>query len=246
MTDHRVHHSDVLQNPHGFWGRDGGVSPAPWDSLNCGLGSDDARSNVIENRDRVRCWLGAKALQNCHQIHSASAHLMDAPLDVPPEGDGLVTTRPGLAIAALAADCVPILFEDSQAGVIGACHAGWRGAVGGIIEATFALMQDQGAKTVRAAVGPCIGPNSFEVQADFETAVLELHPDAKVFFRRGESLHFDLPAFVSHRLSTLGVKHSLSGYDSYAEPERLFSFRYSQHTGKSDFGRNISAIMLPA
>ncbi|WP_298912153.1 peptidoglycan editing factor PgeF [uncultured Algimonas sp.] len=246
MTDHRVHHSAHLRVPHGFWGRAGGVSPPPWDSLNCGLGSEDARSNVEENRDRVRRWLGAAALQNCWQTHSATAHLIDAPLPERPKGDGLVTRTPGLALAALAADCVPVLWEDAEAGVVGACHAGWRGAVGGILEATHDLMVRQGARDIRAAIGPCIGPRSFEVRSDFETAVLDQDRDADAFFVRGGKLHFDLPAYVRARLAKLGVEAAPSRHDTYAEPDRLFSYRHSLHNGKSDFGRNISAIMLPA
>lgn len=245
MNDHRVHHCQTLRVPHGFWGRSGGVSPPPYDSLNCGLGSNDLRNNVLNNRDRVRRWLKADALQNCFQIHSAHAHFIDGPLDERPHGDGLVTATPGLALAALAADCVPVLFEDVDTGLIGACHAGWRGAVGGIIEATHALMADRGATSIRAAVGPCIGPQSFEVQSDFETAVLDADPSATSFFRRAGTLYFDLPAYVVAKLVALGIDASVSGRDSYAEPDQLFSYRYSQHTEQSDYGRNISAIVLP-
>ncbi len=245
MEDFRVHSSTLLRSPHGFWGRAGGVSPAPWNTLNCGLGSDDAPENVLENRDRVRRWLGADSLQNCWQIHSPTAHFIDAPLDERPKGDGLVTTTPGLAIAALAADCVPILFEDLDAGVVGACHAGWRGAVGGVMDATVELMAQHGATEIKAAVGPCIGPASFEVRQDFRSAVLDADPLAEGHFIDGDSLHFNLPAYVAARLSRLGVTHDVAHIDTYTQPERLFSYRKSQHTGQSDFGRNISAIRLP-
>lgn len=245
MSKHRVFQSEELRTPHGFWGRSGGVSPAPWDSLNCGLGSQDDRKHVIENRTRVRDWLGADALQNCWQIHSDTAYFIDAPLKERPRGDALVTRTPGLAIAAMAADCVPVLWEDTEAGVIGACHAGWRGAVGGILEATFDLMVKHGGRTIRAAVGPCIGPQSFEVQSDFEEAVLKLDPDAEAMFIRSDKIHFDLPAYVAKRLSKLGVQADVANMDTYTQPDRLFSYRYSQHNEQADFGRNISAIMLP-
>ncbi|MGB3456653.1 MAG: peptidoglycan editing factor PgeF [Litorimonas sp.] len=237
--------SASLRSPHGFWGRQGGVSPAPWNSLNCGLGSKDDPANVLENRDRVRRWLGADVLQNCWQTHSATAHFIDGPLSNRSKGDGLVTRTRGLAIAALAADCVPVLFEDRSGEVIGACHAGWRGAVGGILEATYALMLDHGAEEIRAAVGPCIGPGSFEVQEDFRETVLSQDKRAESFFIDEDRLRFDLPAYVAHRLDDLGVTADVCGIDTYTSPERLFSYRLSQHTGQSDFGRNISAIMLP-
>jgi hypothetical protein len=243
--DHRVFISDVLRVPHGFWGRNGGVSPAPWNSLNCGLGSNDDTENVLENRDRVRRWLGADALQNCWQTHSKLAHFIRAPLPARPKGDGLVTDTPGLAVAALAADCVPILFEDVNAGLVGACHAGWRGAVGGIVEATHAMMVRNGAMDIRAAIGPSIGPRSFEVQADFEATVMQQDPNADRFFRRGETLFFDLPSYLSAKLDHLGVLHDSADLDTYTETDRLFSYRRSQHSGQSDFGRNISAIILP-
>lgn len=245
MTDHRVFQSGHLSFPHGFWGRSGGVSPAPWDSLNCGLGSDDKPERVIENRDRIRGWLGANSLQNCWQTHSSTVHFIDAPLTERPKGDGLVTKTPGLAIAALAADCVPVLWEDAEAGIIGACHAGWRGAVGGILEATHATMVEHGAKTIRASIGPCIGPQSFEVQSDFETAVLDQDADAADFFLRTDKLRFDLPRYVANRLSNLGVQTDLANIDTYTRSDQLFSYRYSQHHGLDDFGRNLSAIVIP-
>lgn len=244
MTDHCVFQSTTLHAPHGFWGRSGGVSPAPWNSLNCGLGSDDDPDRVLENRKRVRDWLGADAIQNCWQTHSNIAHFIDGPLKERPKGDALVTRTPGLALAALAADCVPVLWEDLDAGVIGACHAGWRGAVGGILEATCELMMKQGGRTIRAAIGPCIGRQSFEVQSDFEQAVLKLDPEAEPLFRRTDRLHFDLPAYVAFRLSKLGIEADVAEIDTYSHPDRLFSYRYSQHNGQSDFGRNISAIIL--
>ncbi|MEM7729037.1 MAG: peptidoglycan editing factor PgeF [Pseudomonadota bacterium] len=245
MTDHRVFETAHLRAPHGFWGRAGGVSPSPWDSLNCGLGSKDDPARVRENRDRVRRWLGAEGLQNCWQTHSATAHFIDAPLTERPKGDGLVTRTPGLAIAALAADCVPVLLEDFDKGVVGACHAGWRGAVGGILDATVSLMREHGATAIRAAIGPCIGPESFEVQADFRKAALSADPATKDFFIQRDGMYFDLPAYVAARLSGLGVDAVVSGMDTYTAPDTLFSYRLSQHTGQSDFGRNISAIMLP-
>lgn len=245
MTDHRVFQSSLLQTPHGFWGRSGGVSPAPWDSLNCGLGSDDEPERVKENRDRIRRWLGADAIQNCWQTHSSTVHFINGPLTERPKGDGLVTKTPGLALAALAADCVPVLWEDLEAGVIGACHAGWRGAVGGILEATHSVMVQHGASDIRAAIGPCIGPQSFEVQSDFEVAVLEQDPEATDYFIRTEKLYFDLPRYVARRLSKLGVATDTANIDTYTQPETLFSYRYSCHNGQADFGRNLSAILLP-
>ena len=249
MTPHATHSS--LQNPHGFFGRRGGVSDPPYDSLNCGLGSDDDPANVRENRDRVRRTLGADALQTCHQIHSATALFIDAPLDHRPRADGLVTRTPGLALGALHADCTPVLFEAD--GIIGACHAGWRGAVTGITDATVALMREHGASDIRAVIGPTISLQSYEVGEDFRTEALAHDPDAAPFFHAepsgsrpwiGSGLHFDLPAYVAHRLTRAGVAVADLDLCTYAAPQAFFSYRYNTHHGIEDYGRNISAVML--
>ena len=242
---------DSLRNRHGFFGRVGGVSRTPYDSLNCGLGSDDAPASVRENRDRVRRALGADALQTCHQIHSATAIFIDAPLDHRPRADGLVTRTPGLALGALHADCTPVLFEGD--GIVGACHAGWRGAVTGITDATISLMRENGATHIRAVIGPTISLQSYEVGEDFRTAAMTHAPDTEPFFRDtpsgdrpwiGEGLHFDLPAYVAHRLAREGVEVAILDACTYAEPDRYFSYRYNTHHGIADYGRNISAIVL--
>ena len=244
-----------LRNPHGFFGRRGGVSMGPYTSLNCGLGSDDHTQNVRENRERVRGQIGADDLQTCHQVHSATALFIDTPLEHRPKADGLVTMTPGLALGALHADCTPVLLEAD--GMVGACHAGWRGAVSGITEATVALMRQHGAREIRAVIGPTISLESYEVGEDFRESALAQSPDSEAFFHDaprarpqndrpwiGDRLHFDLPAFVQHRLETQDVEVTRLELCTYAAPTRYFSYRYNAHHGLGDYGRNISAIAL--
>ena len=253
--------SSHLRVPHGFFGRRGGVSTGVYDSLNCGFGSDDDPAAVTGNRRRVTDQLGADSLQTCHQIHSARAVFVEAPVQRP-EADGLVTTTPGLALGVLSADCAPVLLQGADGRVVGACHAGWRGAVAGVTDATVALMRERGAMRIRAVVGPCIGPWSYEVGEDFREAALAADPDANDFLLQrprptarvlrpfgkwiGDDIHFDLPGYVAHRLDRAGVDVRRRHVDTYASPRAFFSYRRNTHEGVADYGRNISAICIPS
>lgn len=239
---------------HGFFGREGGVSSGLYSSLNCGLGSKDERANVLENRDRVAQSLGTSGdrLLTCYQIHSADAVVVEKPWGAggQPRADALVTRTPGLAIGALAADCTPILFADPKARVIGAAHAGWKGAKIGIAEATIAAMEKLGARRhdITAAIGPCISQANYEVGPEFEAGFLAEDAANARFFavpRAGAKVHFDLPGYVATRLKTAKVGR-IERLDTctYADDSRFFSFRRTTHRGEGDYGRQISAIVL--
>lgn len=239
--------------PHGFFGRRGGVSEGIYSSLNCGLGSSDAREAVLENRGRIAGTLAAGALLSLYQVHSTDVVTVDAPW-TPGDGaraDAMVTRRRGLALGILTADCAPILFADAHAGVIGAAHAGWKGALGGIAEATVAAMTALGAEPSRisAVVGPCIGRASYEVGPEFEARFLEADgAEAAAFFHRPDPAgrpYFDLPAYVAARLRRAGVGTTeLTGLDTFAGEADFFSFRRTTHRGEGDYGREVAAIML--
>jgi len=249
--------ADVLAAPgirHGFFTRDGGVSEGIFASLNCGFGSADEPQRVAENRARVATALGLPAdrLITCHQIHSADVVAVETPWtrETAPRADGMVTLVPNLALAVLAADCAPVLLADPEARVIGACHAGWRGAVHGIVDATVEAMTRLGARRerLRAVVGPCIGGASYEVGPEFRERFLEDRADNADLFqaasRPGHFL-FDLPAYVLRRLERLGVRHAAStGGDTVAEPARFFSYRRARLEHDRCYGRLISAIAL--
>lgn len=239
---------------HGFFGRTGGVSSGLYSSLNCGLGSRDDRANVAENRSRVARALGTSAdrLLTCYQIHSADAVIVDRPWgpDGQPKADALVTKTPGIAIAALAADCTPILFADPVARVIGAAHAGWKGAKIGIVEATIAAMEKLGARrdAIIAAIGPCISQANYEVGPEFEAAFLDVTPENARYFTRPSAAakpHFDLPGYIAARLVAAHVGR-VERLDTctYAADSQFFSFRRTTHRRESDYGRQISAIVL--
>jgi YfiH family protein len=236
---------------HGFFTRHGGVSEGLYASLNVGRGSRDDPAAVRENRTRAAAWFGVDepALLCAYQIHSPIAHTVDRPWDKPPEGDGLVTRTPSLALGALSADCAPILIADPVAGVIGAAHAGWRGALGGVIGQTVAAMARLGGEPSRmaAAVGPCIGPRSYEVGQEFEDRFLAEEPASAGFFGPAETPGkrlFDLPGFVLLRLEQAGVGQSeWIGADTCAD-EDFFSHRRGTHRGEGDYGRLLSAIMI--
>ncbi len=239
---------------HGFFTRRGGVSSGIYASLNCGPGSRDDAANVTENRARVAELLGAEPgrLITIFQKHSADAVVADKPWQdgKVPEADAMVTATPGLAIGILTADCAPVLLCDGEARVIGAAHAGWRGALSGIVEATVAAMTKLGAKPERitAAIGPAISQKAYEVGADFVEQFLAGEPDSAAFFITDEGSgepHFDLPGYVGERLARAGVGAITDlGLCTYCEETRLFSYRRSQHHGEGDYGRQISAILL--
>ena len=238
---------------HGFFTRHGGVSQGGYASLNCGLGSKDDPAAVRENRARVAASLSAQSLLTAHQIHSATAVIVESAWSTEerPRADAIVTATPGLALGVLTADCAPVLFADPEAKVVGAAHAGWRGAIGGVLEATLAAMEQLGASKARiaAAVGPCIGQPAYEVGFDFEAEFLKRDPDSARFFVRphadsGARPHFDLPGYAAHRLSRAGIAPIQAAPCTYAQAEHFFSYRRSQARKETDYGRQISAIVL--
>lgn len=248
--------ADALQAPnvrHGFFTRVGGVSQGIYAGLNCGVGSDDDRAAVRANRDRVAETLLGKpaAVLTCHQIHSADVVVVDGPFDGPaPKADALVTRTPGIVLGALAADCAPVLLADPQAGVVAAAHAGWRGALAGVVDAAVIAMEGLGAKrdAINVVVGPCIAQASYEVGLEFEAAFTAEAPASAKFFMPGarpDKRQFDLPGYLVWRTSTLGLASvAATGHDVYPDADRFFSYRRSQHRSEPDYGRLISAIAL--
>jgi YfiH family protein len=235
--------------PHGFLGRRGGVSTG----LNVGLGSDDDMAAILENRRRAveAVRFGAR-LVTLHQVHSADVVPAAAPWpdDARPPADALVTDRPGLLLGVLTADCTPVLLADAQAGVVGAAHAGWKGALGGVTDSAIAAMETLGASRDRivAAIGPVIARVSYEVDDGFARRFEDADPANERFFSPGREGHqqFDLEAYVAARLAASGIgRIELLGLDTYADPERFFSFRRATHRGEPGYGRQISLIGLP-
>ncbi len=251
----RVEILDVAGIAHGFFDRTGGVSSGIYASRNCGLGSNDARENVLANRASVAVELGTspERLLTPYQIHSAQAVFVHTPWTpwetaTAPRADALVTNVPGLAVAVLTADCGPVLFVDPEAGVVAAAHAGWRGALHGVLEATVKEMEKQGAQrtNIRAALGPMISRAAYEVGGEFREQFLKSDPESARFFH-GEgpsSPHFDLPAYILHRLKRMGItKLSHLPHCTFADESRYFSYRRSMKRCEPDYGRQISAIM---
>ena len=252
MTAEPITHAPGVR--HGFFTRQGGVSEGRYASLNCGLGSADEPARVRENRARAMAALGAApaaALVSVYQVHSARAVIVEAPFhaDARPQADALVTRRRGLALGILTADCAPVLLADAEAGVIGAAHAGWRGAREGILEATLDAMQRLGARRERtvAAIGPAIGPQSFEVGPEFHATFTASDAEAGTLFTpadRPQHYRFDLPGYLSRRLAACGIASpAVVACDTYAD-ERFISYRRVTHAGGGDYGRQLSAIML--
>lgn len=239
---------------HGFFTREGGVSGGLYASLNCGFGSNDDKAAVAENRARVARHLSASyaGVTTPYQVHSAEAVIVEKPIgmDDLPRADAVVTMVPGLTIGVLAADCTPVLFADAQAGVVAAAHAGWRGAVSGILEATLTKMEEIGARRSRivAAVGPCIHQDSYEVGEEFEANLLALDASNARFFTRGPAgtrPRFDLPGYVVWRLSACGIGGiGIASPCTYTNESRFFSYRRATHRSEADYGRQISAILV--
>jgi YfiH family protein len=241
--------SKLIPFTHGFFGSQGGVSKGTFASLNAGMRSGDDLKHVSENRARIRNALEAEYLVSLHQVHSDTVIIAtDSPVS-DMEADGLVTTVPGLAISALSADCGPVLLADEKAGVIGACHAGWRGALSGIVESTVATMCELGAspKNMAAVLGPCIGPENYEVGEAFKAEFLEIDEDYQQFFHLpdGKKAHFDLPAFILSRLAAVNVRAEWTRHCTYAHEDSYFSYRRNTHRKINGYGRNLSAIVLP-
>ena len=235
---------------HGFFGRAGGVSSGIFASLNAGTGSNDDPAAVAENRRRIAAAFGAPAthLVGVHQVHSPDAVFIDAPWPVErPKADALVTTTPGLVISVLTADCTPVLLADAKAGVVGAAHAGWKGAIGGVLDSAVHLMREHGATAIAAAIGPTIHQASYEVGPEFEARFVERDSQYARYFApgAGDRRRFDLPTFCADQLRALGVTAiETLPLDTYALPEALHSHRYSVHQNWPDYGRNCAAICL--
>jgi len=239
---------------HAFFTRQGGVSNGFYTSLNCGYGSGDEAAKVERNRAIAMEMIGvpAERLVTCRQIHSAVAVSVEKPWsrEAAPKADAMATKAPGLALGVLAADCAPVLLYDPAARVIGAAHAGWRGAVGGIVEAVVEAMEGLGAvrHRVHAGVGPCIGRASYEVGPEFPLPIVAHDPAAAVYFgpaRRAGRFMFDLAGYVEHRLAGLGVRLiERAPYDTVADEGRFFSYRRACLRGETAFGLGLSAIVL--
>lgn len=241
--------------PHGFLGREGGVSEGIHAGLNVGLGSDDDRAAIVENRRRaVEAIAPGYRLVTLHQVHSANAVAATEPFGDAgrPHADALVTDRPGLLLGILTADCVPVLFADKGAGVIGAAHAGWKGAISGVTDSTIDAMERLGAQrsAITAAIGPCIARASYEVDEAFVRRFEDDDPANERFVadgRRAGHAQFDIEAYVAHRLASAGIARVIAlGEDTYAQPDRFYSFRRATHRGEPGYGRQISLIGLPA
>jgi YfiH family protein len=238
--------------PHGFLGRRGGVSIGELAGLNVGYGSNDDRAAIDENRRRaIEAVLAGAELATVHQVHSAEVVYAERPWpqNEGPRVDGMVTDRPNLLLGILTADCAPVLFADREAGVVGAAHAGWRGALAGVTDATIAAMERLGARRdrIQAAVGPCIAQPSYEVDQGFRVRFMEVDPANHRFFVDGGAgkPRFDLEAYVVHRLIAAGVGEvEALNLDTYAHDDRFYSYRRATHRGEADYGRQLSAIAL--
>lgn len=249
---------EILTHPllgdvrHGFFTRKGGASSGLFAGLNCGRRSSDQSDMVVVNRARVAQAMGVPPdrLATVKQVHSADVVTLDQDGDIERfrdlPADGLVTRRPDVALAVLTADCQPILLADGAAGVIGACHAGWRGALAGVIEATVAAMRALGAREIRAVIGPTISQRAYEVGPDFMDEFLAEDPGHDRFFAGGPNGRpmFDLPSFGLSRLRAAGIEAEWSRHCTYSDPDRFFSYRRATHEGQADYGRLISAIAL--
>jgi hypothetical protein len=239
---------------HGFFTRQGGISGGIYESLNCGVGSKDDRAAVTENRARVAAALGvpAPSLATPYQVHSADAVIVDEPWrpGEGPKADAVVTARPGIAVGVGTADCGPVLFADAQGGVVGAAHAGWKGAFTGILEATIEAMERLGADRSRivAVLGPTISRAAYEVGPEFRERFLDGDAANARYFEPSdrEGHHrFDLPAYIGARLSVSQIGHFEDlALCTYADPGRFFSFRRTTHRGEPDYGRLLHAIAI--
>ena len=243
----------AIAAPHGFFSRLGGVSTGPYASLNGSLSGGDHRDAVIENRRRVAAALGEPpvGLLGLTQIHSPDVVTVTEPWPTGegPRADAMVTARPGLALVIITADCAPVLFADEQAGVIAAAHAGWRGAVAGVLEATLQAMRDQGAGSITAVIGPCIGPDSYQVGPDLRDAVLTARPADIGYFSDDPNStptaprwRFDLARYCAARLRAAGATVHAAAADTFADADRFFSHRRRTLAGGGPIGHQMSAI----
>ncbi len=235
---------------HGFFTRTGGVSEGLYSGLNCGVGSKDKPESVQENRARVQETLGAEQLVSLYQTHSPDAVIVTQNwAGTPPQADALVTNQTGIALGILTADCVPVLFCDPTLRVIGAAHAGWKGAIAGVTDNTILAMETLGAKreNITCAIGPCIGYDSYEVSEDFLTPFLTLDAHNTRFFKQNKqkSWYFDIRGFVQTKLARAGINLlEVLPHDTYKDTSLFYSYRRTCHKQEPDYGRQISAIML--
>lgn len=251
IMDPQLHAEASIE--HAFFTRKGGVSQGIYAGLNAGIGSDDNAGHVAENRTRIanHMGVGVEALTTVHQVHSPDVIHVTQPLALEnrPRADAMVTNTPGLALGILTADCGPILFADAKAGVIGGAHAGWKGAIGGVIENTVAAMQALGASksNITAMLGPCISQQNYEVGDEFRTRFLTSDPANASFFiasQKPDHFMFDLPQFVISQAAKAGIDCVWTGQCTYADEQRFFSYRRTTHRAEPDYGRGLSAIVL--
>jgi YfiH family protein len=252
-TPEPITHSVLDGVRHGFFTREGGVSSGLFEGLNTGIGSSDDPAAVAENRRRIAEVMGGTPddLAACYQIHSSIARVAEGPWRGDrPEGDAVVTATPGVICAVLTADCAPVLMADREAGVVAAVHAGWKGALGGVVHSAVSAMEALGARAsrIRAVVGPCIAQASYEVGADFQARFEHHDPGSDRFFAEGDApdkRRFDLPGFVLWRLEQAGVSESAwTGHDTCVDDAAFFSNRRAFLRGEPDFGRLMSTIRL--
>jgi len=243
--------SDALTCPHGFFTRKGGASSGIFAGLNCGAGSTDQADIVAINRARVAEAMGLPpaTMTTVHQVHSARALAVTGPFSHRPEADAMVSATPGVLLGVLTADCQPVLFQDPRAQVIGAAHAGWRGAVDGVLEATLTAMEGLGARRgqIVAVIGPTISQAAYEVGPEFLDHFRAEDPANVRFFASGpgDRLLFDLPGYGLSRLRAAGVvRAEWTGHCTYRDAARFYSFRRTTHAGEADYGRLISTIRL--
>lgn len=243
--------SPALSPHHGFFARKGGASSGIFAGLNCGTGSSDQAEIVAINRSRVAEAMGVPLdhLVGVHQVHSPAVVHVTGPLAIRPQADAMVTATPGLALSVLTADCEPVLFADATAGVIGAAHAGWRGAKDGVLEATLDAMEGLGAKrqNIAAVIGPCISQSAYEVGPEFYEAFTDDDAETRRFFAngKGDRMLFDLPGYGLWRLREAGVgRAEWTRHCTYSDPERFYSYRRTTHAAEADYGRLISVIRL--
>ena len=236
---------------HGFFTRKGGASSGVFTGLNCGAGSSDQSEIVTINRARVAeaMQVAPEHLVTVHQVHSPDVVQVEGPLPERPKADAMVTATPGVALAILTADCQPVLFADAKAGVVGAAHAGWRGALGGVLEATLDAMERLGARRedTRAVIGPSISQANYEVGPELLDDFMAEDGDNSRFFANGQGdrYMFDLPGFGLHRLRQAGVGEAeWTRHCTYGDADRFFSYRRATHSGEADYGRLISVIRL--
>lgn len=236
---------------HGFFTRKGGASSGIFSGLNCGIGSTDQSEAVLINRDRVAQAMQVPPSHLCgvHQVHSADVHIVKGPNESAVKADAIVTATPGLALAILTADCQPVLFADASAGVVGAAHAGWKGAMNGVLEATLDAMETLGAKraNITAVIGPSISQVAYEVGPEFFDTIILQDSQLSRFFSGGvgDRMHFNLPSYGLHILRSAGVGNAeYTNHCTYSDAERFYSYRRSVHKKEADYGRLISCIRL--